>query len=101
MSEIYREAGRVVAWLGKGTEKSRSCTGQLMEAVWTTRLSQVNSYFEWKSKHGDGPKISLACLFQQPYWSRLWIVQEFALANDMTIVWGRQQMNWDDLLLVA
>ena len=33
-------------------------------------------------------------LWVEPYWRRLWIVQEFLLAKDLVLQWGEHIVSW-------
>jgi hypothetical protein len=40
---------------------------------------------------------SLENLFARPYWKRVWIIQEVAVASKVRIPCGGDEINWDDL----
>jgi hypothetical protein len=37
----------------------------------------------------------LAAIFELPYWSRLWIIQEVVLARKLSLLWGVDMCDWD------
>jgi hypothetical protein len=70
LPKIYRAAQEVIAWLGQGTYTS----DQAMELI-TLPLENPR-----RQKESDIQK-HLNDLFSRPYWSRVWVVQELASAN--------------------
>ena len=45
----------------------------------------------------EQPKFweELAAIFELPYWSRLWIIQEVILARKLSLLWGVDMCDWD------
>lgn len=49
-------------------------------------------------RRGNSSRVeSLRCVFERPYWNRLWTVQEFILAKDLVLLCGHQGVTWDCL----
>jgi hypothetical protein len=67
MRDIYMVAEDVLVWLGPGTESVDTC-----DAI--TLYGEVAA---------------------QPYWTRVWIIQEFVLGSKVTIQYGHLRMPWD------
>jgi Heterokaryon incompatibility protein (HET) len=85
MKSIYSKAQGVIGWIGKSSEDS----SQAMVAL--KRMPSATSHARdtiWKK---------LESLFARPYWKRIWIIQELAVANEVRIVCGRDSVMWDDL----
>ncbi|OAK99661.1 HET-domain-containing protein [Phaeosphaeriaceae sp. SRC1lsM3a] len=83
MGKIYSEAKLVIAWLGSGFELS---------------LSNVSTFDEHKSDiHLYA--TSLMHISSATYWSRLWIVQEFVLAQHIDIWSGGSSTDGHALVL--
>ena len=106
MDRIYKEAERVVVWLGVGTDGS----DRAMDAI--ARFYDFEHYRTWAKgtattneqvlqfidslfpvRNDLSARITeVVSLAERKYWSRVWIVQEFHLARDSTIYCGRKSM---------
>lgn len=75
MHKIYAEASVVLVYLGQADDDSNMAMLLLNQP---DRYQQSNVY----------EKTSIRHLFQRPYFQRLWIVQEVALANTLEIYCG-------------
>jgi hypothetical protein len=86
-------------------EEERVLHRRLVKKWHELRLKEI---LEWKRSVFDNPEdlssnISLLCLanvFDLPYWSRLWIVQEVLLADKVVLCFGdeaRTTRDWDIL----
>lgn len=92
MGDIYRSAKRVVAWVGQEAEKDSSAL-------------DVGKYVHLPSLEGEqqlSPRelatwIALPSFIQRPWFSRVWIVQELALARTLTLYCGKKQLEWSVL----
>jgi hypothetical protein len=73
MGRIYREAQRVVAWLGKGNDNQRA-------SRWSYGL--------------DGLEAILGRL----YFSRMWVIQEVILGREVIFITGDVKTSWETLL---
>lgn len=73
MGDIYRRARRVLIWLGVISE------------------SLDNTWLYTKTKERNHSEYTELC--QQPYWTRIWIVQEVCAAADMDIHWDISSKN--------
>jgi hypothetical protein len=97
MADIYRLADRVVVWLGPENEEDRStealCTlrfiGSQIEVEWNTYQMRATNQGDPAWAHRfipmplDQNALSpLLTVFYRPWFERLWIQQEIALAND-------------------
>jgi hypothetical protein len=86
MGQIYSKAYGVCAWLGVGTEKSSETMQELTEIDW-------EAHYE-KAKSGQGFNLadeqleSICEWLELAYWSRVWIIQEYALSNRAVIQCG-------------
>ncbi|KAF2670195.1 hypothetical protein BT63DRAFT_478378 [Microthyrium microscopicum] len=97
MGNIYSCASSVVAWLGLASEDSQHARIFIEQQTSGTMSKsdvdlQSTSSETWKL----APKI-----LQRPYWTRLWIMQELALAKDVTFVCGEWVWPRSDLRLLA
>ncbi|CAG8961592.1 hypothetical protein HYFRA_00006126 [Hymenoscyphus fraxineus] len=88
MSLIFSQAARVVVWLGQSTEAIDDTL---------SFIAQVNE----GSEFGDYPKQyfldhwwGYTRLRERPYWTRLWIIQEVALASRIVLRCGSYEVDW-------
>ncbi|KXS97446.1 hypothetical protein AC578_7364 [Pseudocercospora eumusae] len=84
MSMIYRRADYVLVWLGPAYGNSK-------EALRGLRRQSVPSLAKvwWTT---EGAAIRRLC--QRAYWSRLWVLQELALAQRIRLACGDQEVSW-------
>src|SRR5690349_1230830 len=77
MGQIYSKAFEVRAWLGVGTKENLEGMQDLAEADWGAGSSLNDERLE-----------SIRALLELEYWSRLWIFQEYVLANSIVVQCG-------------
>jgi hypothetical protein len=121
MGRIYNTAENVLVWLGRGTEGTEE-TLQLVQriadippAYYDTVKTDPAIYGvsdpEGNARLGSGlvtvPTIThvemkvLAPLMLSQWFTRCWVVQEFALAPKTVILWDRHEIVWDHILSVS
>jgi hypothetical protein len=94
MGKIYQGASVVIAWLGEASSETenalRSFRKSSKDLVSSMELRAIflESVKSWSS---------LVELFQRPYWSRVWIVQELVLAQDLIFQCGRESIDGSDM----
>ncbi|KAH8758774.1 heterokaryon incompatibility protein-domain-containing protein [Hyaloscypha sp. PMI_1271] len=128
MSQVYWNATTVLVWLGKGNENTREAMKtmkELADSAWEYGIpSRVESEggltggvfaarkvilgFTQKN-NGISKKIvglsetikfgSLEACFDQDWFKRLWIIQEFVLAPNLTIHNGEMALSAQDFML--
>jgi hypothetical protein len=118
MPRIYTNAKEVIAWLGDSYDDSDEAMGLLHR--WGSALAEagidcyeaVRPSLDWfqdrdkadelitSIKHAFSEKAwkALASLYQRPYWRRLWIFQEFVLAEHITVMCGPVRVDGSHLL---
>lgn len=112
MREIYSKATEVIAFVGSaesqaGTQKSTSATMWRVGFTLTGNFADLSFIRGWKDRsqndvRPDTPssKTELASLddfFNQPYWNRVWIIQELTVARKVLIVYGGLHFDWADV----
>ncbi|KAH8892579.1 HET-domain-containing protein [Thozetella sp. PMI_491] len=101
MKDIYHGATKVVVWLGAGGQDSAEVFAQLVKI--RGAFSQ-NSITEFHKLHGGQVLDSIAPAFrrlcQKKYWTRLWVIQEYAVARELELVYGDASLNGDDMVAV-
>lgn len=76
MRQIYRNAKRILVWIG---DQSRDTEGfDPMKAFPTVMKSATRKW-----------------------WDRVWVVQEFALARQVTILFGQHEVAWEPFFAMA
>ena len=98
MGDIYRLATRTLIWLAHALDAEDSATARrelMVLAIWNT----VHLPSEILGAMLDvNPNIStLVSLFSKSYFSRIWVVQEIALAQKVHVIYGHAILDWDTL----
>ena len=97
MGEIYSDASSVIAWLGLQEESSYD----RREACHHCRQPSAND-IDNRYPRSRGLKDAwdwqdaMLDLAHRPYWSRMWIVQELMLAQDVHLLCGDRLVCWTD-----
>lgn len=82
MGRIYSQAFGVIVWLGGRADNSDLAMGCLKTIPF--RLPTISSAEE----------TSLRKLLGREYWKRMWILQEYGLASELTIWCGDKSVDW-------
>ena len=100
MKLIYSCASNVIIWLGEDSVSSRHamdlfCSASEQEDPYTWFSDRLKTTFEsdmtqWKA---------VLSLFKRNYWSRVWIIQETAVATNLDIICGSMSCKWKWQLL--
>lgn len=89
MGDIYRGAQTVFVWLGLEAET------QLKEQRVRNFLRHLLKEFRFRDL--DSVDTQLMKLAGAPYWTRVWIVQELALARKVCIIYGSRYISWETI----
>ncbi|KAI0483702.1 heterokaryon incompatibility protein-domain-containing protein [Xylaria cf. heliscus] len=106
MHEVYSRAARVIVWLGRESEDSNLAMTLLPTIIYDAisnpddypnilagRLSQEEMRLTWRP---------LARLFARPWWTRVWVLQEVALASShITVRCGGAEQPWKFFVVVG
>lgn len=102
MRDLYAGSWTTVTFLGRASEES----GKAIELLKTLarsrqerRCEKLKNKLQGDPGHlGNGRWLALQHLLQRPYWSRLWIVQEMALAPlNMVMFAGNDSITWKEV----
>ena len=100
MSEIYRSAEEVAAWLGGASSSS----GEAMQLLTALREPSAGEKVSTESAMNPASKQSvdhaghvLKELFSRPYWRRSWVIQEIVCAKKVTLHCGPHSLDWEDM----
>ncbi|CAO2655450.1 Nn.00g105140.m01.CDS01 [Neocucurbitaria sp. VM-36] len=110
MRLIYETAKRVIVWLGEGTPESDAGMDfipRLIAAEQQAKVLEGDVHVSSNARPQDLRKLGLpkpssdeyiafASLFKRDWFSRVWIIQEIALAKEATLVSGSRIVSWDD-----
>jgi hypothetical protein len=111
MGDIYRNARRVVVWLGEESEDSNWAISTLKRIGKDLDFWKDGERFRWKPKPGGrleqlgaNPQkiaalsscwIAVGNLFNRSWFTRLWVLQESGLASDAIVVAGNKEIPWN------
>lgn len=97
MRHIYASAAEVIAWVGPGNPNTNPTMRVLQSIEQETFLSI------FKSKPYERSRIfhTLEDLFNRPYWTRVWILQELAVSRNTRLVCGEGELDWMQLVRIA
>lgn len=108
MGDFYRAAGRVLIWLGEASNPStphKLNKSQMMDS-WMRMSREPNQFFLDRMEgreltrpllEEDAETLSLLdqamSIVYNPYWKRMWIVQEALLASSLRIILGSELLD--------
>lgn len=89
MRDIYRGASQVLVWLGESDKDIRKAMAFL----------EQRKRFQLLTRDELDPFVpGLAKIFRQPWWSRIWVVQEVLVATKPPLLGcGRRWLSWEDV----
>ncbi|KAJ2892647.1 uncharacterized protein MKZ38_009491 [Zalerion maritima] len=102
MRKIYGSAATVYSWLGNGSPRVFSAMRMLrdftykefMHRQYEEDISYCRDDFDFDaSELSDG----LYELFSNPYWKRIWMVQEFIIGKWVVVLCGKMRISWDQI----
>jgi hypothetical protein len=92
MHQIFSGAARVVVWLGEKEPWGLKHSISSIE-------SRENDEFKLNVHFGITSVMSN--LLKRPWWTRVWIVQEFLLARSVQIQCGTRRLSWDQFCVLV
>lgn len=114
MRDIYHQAREVLVWLGPEFENSSQCLRLVpkLAEVWGKRDDAQQAKEEQnqgvlsfqEAKELGLPELSdpiwetLKRLLRQPWFDRVWVIQEVAVSNRAIVTCGDDRVIWEDLL---
>jgi hypothetical protein len=102
MRTIYRQASWVIVWLGNAPDATEAM--RFISRLYAKMHKYDLSNEELKSILAIGsqsPGWPAFChLLGLPYWTRVWIIQEVAVASNVYISYGGESMTWEFFISV-
>jgi len=97
MTDVYRLASRVVAWLGDDPHEYGGLTHLASVGQGGSGGTVVSRLLERMGLHNTG-SAAARTLAGNSWFTRAWMVQEVACAKDVVLLAGRETAGWDDVL---
>lgn len=107
MAQIYSKATYALVWLGEEADDS-DLVFPLFEQIAAVEdfpaINECNDLSMFLMERNlppvdDRAWASVWALLMRPWFSRVWIVQEFVVAQDVYIFCGQQVINWKNMFL--
>ncbi|KAF4338114.1 heterokaryon incompatibility [Fusarium beomiforme] len=99
MSEIYRRAMSVIAWLGDSDSYTKRAFDHITKVADRNILTSLGIPTGCtSSEHSDRDEAcweAIGKLFDRTYWNRSWIIQELVLPEHVIIRCGKYSTDWD------
>lgn len=104
MRDIYRSASKTVVWLDGVHEPGKVRT--MLAKVWyhyTCTTTETCLQFLREQSESDvlAGWMQLMNLFANPWFFRVWVVQEVATASSVEVLASGEPLNWDHLVTMA
>lgn len=94
MHSIYSDADQVISWLGTGDEKSDLICRLMRDTGRALRQRDIEALQKLYGKDRSVDLVAAKEAFhgfcERRYWTRLWVIQEFAVGRRVAVAWG----NW-------
>jgi len=103
MKRIYRDASKVVSWLGPDIENQAPLALNLIQQLIIVDQGRSRTIHfptdpqlkELSLPSRDSPKwAALEALLQHQYFERVWVLQEVLMGYDVRLMWGDTEIRW-------
>ena len=108
MGSIYSHATRVIVWLGTGGDYMKAAMAHVQELSALTislggaqaiflpeNRATVSDRFHGTMKGDNNERKAMFEFFKAPWWTRMWVLQEVALAKSVTFVCGDESIGFE------
>jgi len=95
MSQIYSQASRVVVYLGESADESDNAMNWIREIDVPSDFGQSAYSYDGKVKIIRPDTAMIEALLRRPWFSRVWVLQEVALANEAVVCCGSKEISWE------
>lgn len=106
MADIYKSASRVLVYLGEAADDSDEAL-ELLDRIANTDLGGPEQQFVPLSRretglppHDNKGWAAIRSLLRRPWFRRAWVIQEFVMGADVTMICGEASVSWM-IILVA
>ncbi|KAE8324338.1 heterokaryon incompatibility protein-domain-containing protein [Aspergillus sergii] len=93
MRTIYGEAWRVIVWLGEEADQSSEALEAIRKAAEDASVDDLPKRYSRDRPDKEKHLPSSLALVQRPWFQRIWVLQEVALARDIIVMCGPVEMN--------
>ncbi|KAK0639910.1 heterokaryon incompatibility protein-domain-containing protein [Cercophora newfieldiana] len=83
MADIYRQAARVIVWLGEPVDGGDAALHRILAAV-----KDADEIADREAALDEGEEQQILALLQRPWFERVWVLQEVAAARSITVKCG-------------
>ena len=104
MGQIYQKADKVISWLGGGP-RAGEAGNRNPGLIYASRRAfmPLTHSSKLRIEHDRRRRLGLSghdleALSNNPYWRRIWIIQEVSKAREIEVWYGQHQYSLDDLL---
>ena len=120
MGDIYRQAERVLVWLGPGDENTAKVFSffrqisarseqyginhrdvEINQRPWERPVTDPNHRRALDNIPIEYDLTGIDDFYSNPWFTRLWVVQEVALAREITLCCGAHEISWQYFLTAA
>lgn len=92
MPKIYEAAERVIVWLGPATRES-DLAMDFMHRFADEVLHNDDSLIR-EGAYKDEYMALAEGILMRPWWQRVWVIQEVAVARDLAMICGSRSISW-------
>ncbi|KAF2018164.1 HET-domain-containing protein [Aaosphaeria arxii CBS 175.79] len=109
MHHVYQKACRVIVWLG---EDDRNEAHKAFDTICAVANTQVDKPLSYTSNHRrnsvrkvpyseeipspeDDRWLPVETLFNNVWWTRIWVLQEITNASKASFLWGKAMIDWN------
>jgi hypothetical protein len=96
MDAVYSQAKEVLIWLGPEGKD----TALAVEAFQAYSRGVPETTAALRTRHSK-PWRAVMKIIENPYWNRVWIIQEIAHARKKTIHCGGHELSWEDFCFLV
>ncbi|KAK3989410.1 heterokaryon incompatibility protein-domain-containing protein [Cladorrhinum sp. PSN332] len=104
MKTIYSKASRVVVWLDNVREPwliRTMLAGILQEHLYGSAESCLQLLHMYSESYAEAGWMQLMNMFAHPWFFRIWVIQELAMASTAVVLASGEMLDWDHIAAVA
>jgi hypothetical protein len=99
MKNIFNQAKEVIVWLGEEDAQTRKLCdyAKKMERWRSSPRNPQRNFLSWLLSPRQ-LQDAIQNLLERPWFQRVWVIPEVALARRTVVACGRERMSWDNLV---